>query len=67
MNFSSVFYGYILINQYKMFASKYIHDDMFLTMVGSVACIFGSLRFIWSLLLDYQFSYVNVYGSLLIL
>lgn len=67
MNFSSVFYGYILIGQYKIFASKHIKDDMFLTLVGSIASIFGSLRFIWSLLLDCQFTYVNVYGTLCII
>lgn len=40
---------------------------MFITIVGSLACVFGSLRFIWSLFLDYQFSYVNVYGFLIVL
>jgi hypothetical protein len=58
MNFSSIFYGYVLITSYKVFGSQCIHDDMFLTMVGSVACVCGSLRFFWSMLLDYNYTYV---------
>jgi hypothetical protein len=57
MNFCSVFYGYVLITSYKVFGSQFIHDDMFLTMVGSIACVCGSLRFFWSMLLDFKYSY----------
>jgi hypothetical protein len=64
MNFCSVFYGYVLIGSYKVFGSKLIKDDMFLTMVGSVGCVFGSLRFFWSLLLDYNYKYTQVYALL---
>jgi len=67
MNFSSVFYGYLLIGSFKTFGSKYIHDDMYLTLVGSVGCIFGSLRFFWSMLLDFNYSYPQVYGILIFL
>ena len=57
MNFCSVFYGYLLISQYKTFGTNYIPDDLYLTLVGSVGCIFGSLRFLWSILLDYGYTY----------
>lgn len=67
MNFSSVFYGYILISSFKVFAGQFIKDDFFLTQVGSCACIFGSLRFFWSMMLDYKFSYSQVYGTLIVL
>ena len=64
MNFCSVFYGYVLITSYKVFGSQFIHDDMFLTMVGSIACVCGSLRFFWSMLLDFKYTYAQVYGVL---
>lgn len=67
MNFFSVFYGYLLIGSYKVFGSKYIDDDMYLTLVGSVGCIFGSLRFFWSMLLDFNYTYPQVYGVLIFL
>jgi predicted MFS family arabinose efflux permease len=37
---------------------------MFLTVVGAVAAIFGGLRFLWSGLLDYKFTYKQVYCTL---
>ena len=49
MNFCTVFYGYLVVSNYKVFGSFYIRDDMFLTAVGSVASVCGSLRFLWSL------------------
>ena len=64
MNFCSIFYGYTLIGSYKVFGEIYIHDDLFLTYVGSIGCIFGSLRFLWSLMLDFGFTYQQVYGTL---
>ena len=64
MNFCSAFYGYILISQYKVFGSQYFKDDMYLTTVGSVACMCGSFRFVWSMLLDFKFTYTQVYGTL---
>lgn len=67
MNFLSIFYGYLLIGSYKTFGSKYIDDDMYLTLVGSVGCIFGSLRFFWSMLLDFNYTYPQVYGVLILL
>ena len=64
MNFCSVFYGYLLISQYKTYGTNYIPDDLYLTLVGSVGCICGSLRFLWSILLDYGYTYQQVYGLL---
>ena len=64
MNFFTVFYGYLIVSNYKVFGSMFIHDDMFLTAVGSVASVCGSLRFLWSLQLDAGYSYVRVYGLL---
>lgn len=66
MNFSTVFYGYVIIGSYKVFGSQHIKDDIFLTLVGSVGALCGSLRFIWSLMLDNGCSYVRVYGFLAI-
>lgn len=57
MNFCSFFYGYTLIGSYKVFGGMYIHDDLFLTYVGSVGCVFGSLRFFWSMMLDFGFTF----------
>lgn len=67
MNFCTVFYGYLLIGSYKVFGSIYINNDMFLTTVGSVSAIFGSMRFIWSVQLDCGLSYPRVYGALMAL
>jgi len=64
MNFCTIFYGFFLINSYKVFGGLYIHDDMFLTMVGSVGCICGSLRFLWCFLLDCGYTYPQVYGAM---
>jgi hypothetical protein len=64
---SSIFYGFLLIGCYKTFGSKYIDDDMYLTLVGSVGCIFGSLRFFWSMLLDFNYTFPQVYGVLVFL
>jgi len=64
MNFCSFFYGFTLIGSYKVFGGMYIHDDLFLTYVGSIGCVFGSIRFIWSIMLDYGFTYPQVYGTL---
>ena len=36
MNFCTFFYGFTLIGSYKVFGGMYIHDDMFLTYVGSI-------------------------------
>ena len=66
MNFCTFFYGYTLIGSYKVFGGMYIHDDLFLTYVGSIGCVFGSLRFFWSMMLDFGFTFPQVYGTLCI-
>lgn len=67
MNFCTIFYGYILLSSYKLFAVDYIRDDFFITVVGSAAFVLGSLRFIWSAFLDKGFSYTQVYGILILI
>jgi hypothetical protein len=57
MNFCTFFYGFTLIGSYKVFGGMYIHDDLFLTYVGSIGMIFGSIRFLWSMMLDFGFTY----------
>jgi len=67
MNFCSLFYGYFLINAYKVYGETKRIDDNFLTLVGSLGAIFNSLfRLVWAWLIDlYQFKYV--YAALLLL
>ena len=67
LNFCTVFYGYLLLSTYKMFAVMYINDDIFITFVGSIAFILGALRFVWSMLLDKGYSYHQVYGTLILI
>ena len=43
-----------------------LEGDLFLTQVGSISSVFGSLRFVWSAALD-KYSYKLVYGTLLIM
>lgn len=64
MNFSSIFMGYLVVSNYKVFGSDYIDNDLFLTTVGSIASVMGSLRFLWSFVLD-KSSYGKVYGVLI--
>ena len=65
-----------VINTYKKYGLKNIGDDKFITLAGSVAAIFGGMRFVWSYLVDrysFKFSYsivlgINiVFGSTLVL
>ena len=57
MNFFSIFYGYFIQNSFKVFGQKYIEDDHFISIVGAIAAIFDGLRFIWSVPMDYGYSY----------
>ena len=67
MNFCSVFFGYLVLTNFKVFGSKYISDDLSLTTMGSVASIAGSVaRFAWSFALD-KFGYGRVYGLLVVI
>ena len=40
--------GMFVLNTFKKYGEKNIADDKFLTLVGSVASIFGGIRFVWS-------------------
>jgi len=61
-------FGYYTLDVYKIFgdSKSNLNHDIYLTEVGSVSSVFGSLRFVWSASLDH-YSYKKVYGSLLIL
>mmetsp|Transcript_48257 Transcript_48257/g.35438 ORF Transcript_48257/g.35438 Transcript_48257/m.35438 type:complete len:273 (+) Transcript_48257:336-1154(+) len=49
-----IFYGYFVINIYKLYGAETINDDFILTLIGSVGAIAnGVLRIFWSTLLDY--------------
>jgi hypothetical protein len=52
-----------VINTFKSYGMKQIKNDQFLTLVGSIASVFGGIRFVWSYLIDrysYKFSYTIV-------
>mgnify|MGYP003930159033 CR=1 FL=1 len=69
MAFSSVFMGYYILNIYKMFGAAFpnLSDDSYLTTVGVLASMTGTLRFCWSALLDFKWaSFKRVYGVLLV-
>jgi hypothetical protein len=62
----SILFGYYTLDVYKIFGlqGSKIDDDIYLTEVGSIAGLFGSFRFVWSMALD-KFSFRKVYGTLL--
>ena len=64
----SILYGFYTLDVYKNFGETkpVLNHDLYLTEVGSIAGVFGSLRFVWSAALD-RYSYRKVYGSLLVL
>ena len=54
-----------VLNTFKKYGQKNINDENFLTIVGSVASIFGGIRFVWSQLVDrysFKLSYSIVIG-----
>ena len=61
-------FGYYTVDVFKTFGNTRpeLEGDLFLTEVGSISAVFGSLRFTWSAALD-KFSYKIVYGTLLVL
>jgi hypothetical protein len=71
MAFSSIFMGYYVLSVYKIFGTSIggeIADDNFLTQVGIATSIGGSLRLVWSSLLDIKgASFKLVYGVLLVM
>ena len=60
-------FGYYTVDVFKTFGETRpeLAGDLFLTEVGSISAVFGSLRFVWSAALD-KFSYKIVYGTLLV-
>lgn len=48
----------------NVYANEYILDKSYLKLVSTIAAFFGSLRFIWSFLLD-KISYKKIYGLLI--
>jgi hypothetical protein len=67
MNFFSLFYGYFLINAFKIFGYKAKMSDEFLTYVGCIGALLNCLsRFVWAWLVDY-FSFRYIYALLLLL
>jgi MFS family permease len=55
-----------VINTFKNFGMEHIKSDDFLTIVGSVASVFGGIRFVWSYLID-RYSYKLSYSIVLIM
>ncbi len=53
-----------VINTFKNFGMEHIKSDDFLTVVGSVASVFGGIRFVWSYLID-RYSYKLSYSIVL--
>lgn len=67
MNFCSVFFGYLVLSNFKVFGSQHISNDLTLTAIGSIASICGSVaRFTWSFAMDY-FGYEKVYLLLVLI
>ena len=64
---SHLFYGYFFTNVYKTYGMRYINDDHFLTLVGSISSLFnGFFKFMWATLLDY-YPFKRIYGFLICL
>jgi hypothetical protein len=67
MNTLSIFSGIFVINNSRGYAQKLGNDnESYTALVGSLASIFNSLRFFWSMGTDY-YDYKLVYAILLVL
>ena len=66
MMYLSSFFGYLVLNQYKVFGSEFIKDDHFLTLVGAAASIFSVIRIFWVFLIQ-KFSFKIVYSIMLLI
>ena len=53
-----------VLNTFKKYGQANIKDEKFLTLVGSVASIFGGIRFVWSQLVD-RYSFKLSYSIVL--
>lgn len=65
MNFLSVFYGYFIVNSYKVFALDKITNENFLNTIGAVSSACASLRFIFGFMME-KWSFKTCYTVLLI-
>jgi uncharacterized membrane protein YhfC len=66
----SLFQGYYVLNVFKSYGQTKAHlnDDHFLTMVGSVSAILGTLRFAWSAAMEHpKLTFKHIYGALLVI
>ena len=67
MNMLSVISGFFAVNNFKKYGQKNgLDNENYLAMLGSVAAVCNSIRFIWSMATDYL-SYKLVYGILLVM
>ena len=67
MNFLSIASGYFAVNNFKKYGQlNGITNENFLAIVGSIAAVCNSIRFVWSFMTDYL-SYKLVYAILLIM
>jgi len=66
MSSLSVFTGFFVINQTKVYGMlNGLTNDSYLATVASIGSVFGTLRFVWSTVLDYS-TYRLVYSTLLV-
>ena len=67
MNILSVFTGFFAVNNFKKYGQlNGLTNENYLAALGSVAAVFNSIRFAWSLATDY-FSYQLVYSVMLVM
>ena len=62
----SVFYGYLIANNYKDYGDDYINDDHFLSIIGAASSAWAGFRFTWAFMMQ-KFSFKFVYSIMLIL
>ena len=65
MTFLSINMSTFMIGNFQQFASAYITDQDYFVLLGSVGSLCASLRFFWSLPVDY-FSFKIVYGAMIL-
>jgi hypothetical protein len=66
MSSLSVFSGFFVLNQYKVYGIlNGLTNDSYLATVASIGSVFATLRFVWSTWLDYS-TYKVTYGTLLV-
>jgi len=65
MMFLSVFYGYFIVNSYKLFALGKITDEKLLNTIGAVASACASIRFVFGFMME-KWSFKICYTILLV-